>query len=618
MKQVTFFLVLLVFSLKGSAQGLFSGPININNEVSVGESVISADMDGDGDMDVIFASKSPNKIAWYENDGNGNFVNQIIIEVDTGNVPYYDVYSADFDNDGNMDILSADYYKIAWFQNDGNGNFTIKQDLNNYDFWSGSVFASDLDGDGDQDALSSSFNINILYKYENDGNGNFGEPVIIDTIPDVLDVFATDLDDDGDQDLISASTHKLIWYENDGNGNFPVKNIISTDVYFVTSIFACDLDADGDMDVLSASAYGKKIAWYENDGNGNFGPQNIIFESDSWCTSVFASDLDNDGDMDVLAGTDFIIWFENDGSGNFGDGEIIGTTTSGNSVYACDLDGDHDIDALSAGSIGYKIAWYKNSTYTYSQPLNSEVCLGDTARFTIENATNVLLYQWQILTENGYENLSDEGHYSGTATQTLSIGNVTTDMNNDHFRCVLAYNNSQVETGDAVLTVLPVPETGDITGEPNPEPYKTYTYTVPNPNNSAFDWSVDGGVVIDGTENSKDIVWGEAGYGSLSVVEIDTNGCHGLPVHLAIIIDVEELFAKYNIRVFPNPTSGQIRIDGDDIQKVEILTAGGKPVRRIVPKDKDIEIDMRGNERGIYLIRITLVDKVVCSKFILK
>jgi hypothetical protein len=469
------------------------------------------------------------------------------------------------------------------------------------------------------DALSTTVNYGLLFRYENDGNGNFGEPIIIDTLNSVLDVYATDLDNDGDQDLISASIYNLLWYENDGNGNFPVKNIISTDVYFVTSIYACDLDGDEDMDVLSASRYDGKIAWYENDGNGNFGTQNIILESSFGGESVFASDLDSDGDMDVIASTGYIKWFKNDGNGNFEDGEIIATTTLGYSVFACDLDGDRDMDALSAGSDNYQIAWYRNNTYSYSQPPDREVCLNDNAKFNIENATNVLSYQWQILNGNNYENISDTGHYSGTSTQILSISNVTMDMNNKHYRCVLTYNNSQVETDDAVLTVLPLPETGDITGEPNPEPYKTYTYTVSNPNNSAFEWSIEGGVIINGTENSKDILWGEAGYGNLSVVEIDTNGCSGTPVQLAITIDVDELFAKYNIRVFPNPTSGKVRFEGDKIQKIEIIDMGGKPVRTFISKKgKNFEIDLSGETKGVYLVRFSLADKLVYSKLILK
>ena len=41
-------------------------------------SVYAADVDGDGDMDVLSASYSDDKIAWYENDGSGSFTEHAI------------------------------------------------------------------------------------------------------------------------------------------------------------------------------------------------------------------------------------------------------------------------------------------------------------------------------------------------------------------------------------------------------------------------------------------------------------------------------------------------------------------------------------------------------------
>ncbi|MBK9461508.1 MAG: VCBS repeat-containing protein [Sphingobacteriales bacterium] len=72
------------------------------------KSVYAADLDNDGDMDVLSASSGDDKIAWYENDGSGNFGTQQIITTDANGAT--SVYAADLDNDGDMDVLSASRY----------------------------------------------------------------------------------------------------------------------------------------------------------------------------------------------------------------------------------------------------------------------------------------------------------------------------------------------------------------------------------------------------------------------------------------------------------------------------------------------------------------------------
>ena len=67
-------------------------------------SVYAADVDGDGDMDVLSASEDDSKIAWYENDGSENFTEHAI---STSALYAQSVYAADLDGDGDMDVLSA-------------------------------------------------------------------------------------------------------------------------------------------------------------------------------------------------------------------------------------------------------------------------------------------------------------------------------------------------------------------------------------------------------------------------------------------------------------------------------------------------------------------------------
>ncbi len=365
-------LLLTIWSVKGQT---YFGEQNIifQSETNGAWSVYACDIDSDGDMDVLSASANDDKIAWYENtDGNGAFGAQQVITTYANNAR--SVYAADIDGDGDQDVLSASSVddKIAWYENtDGNGAFGEQQVITDSAFAAQSVYACDIDGDGDQDVLSASASVDKIAWYENtDGNGTFGFQQVITTYADqAYSVYAADIDGDGDQDVLSASMldDKIAWYENtDGNGTFSEQQVISTFVYFTCSVFCCDIDSDEDQDVLSASMSGvlSKILWYENtDGNGTFAEQKIIIDSVYNIQSVFACDIDGDGDQDILSASEVIAWYENiDGNGTFGAQQIITTSVyAARSVYACDIDGDGDQDVLSASSSDDKIAWYENT-----------------------------------------------------------------------------------------------------------------------------------------------------------------------------------------------------------------------------------------------------------------
>jgi len=351
----------------------------ISTNAGIARSVYSADLDGDGDMDVLSASEGDDKVAWYENiDGLGDFgIQQIITESLQAAV---DVFATDIDSDGDLDVLVASKgfsqsdSRIVWYENlDGLGNFSSLNVISTNILSATSIYAKDLDGDGDIDVLSSSFFDNKIAWYENlDGQGNFGSQQVL-TINSLSarDVYVADLDGDGDMDVIAASSaiDEVIWFENlDGLGNFGAEQVITNNADGVLSVYAIDLDSDGDIDVLSASLADDKIAWYENiDGLGNFGSQQIITSSIGGQNTVYAVDLDNDGDIDVLSsapGDNVIAWYENlDGLGDFSTPQIITTDIVGaRGVFATDIDNDGDIDVLSVSSTDDKLAWYENLT----------------------------------------------------------------------------------------------------------------------------------------------------------------------------------------------------------------------------------------------------------------
>ena len=81
-------------------------------------SVFAADVDGDGDVDVLSASGYDDEIAWYENeegDGTSWTARTIASAADGAR----SVFAADVDGDGDIDVLSASSGddEIAWYEN---------------------------------------------------------------------------------------------------------------------------------------------------------------------------------------------------------------------------------------------------------------------------------------------------------------------------------------------------------------------------------------------------------------------------------------------------------------------------------------------------------------------
>ena len=371
--------------------------------------VMAADLDGDGDADVLSASRVDNKIAWYENnDGMATFGQQRIIDVTPFALGSIQLTTTDLDGDGDLDVLAATFFsnrEIVWYENvDGKGGFSPKKQIAE-EAGLESLTTGDLDGDGDQDiAVTSLLDGGKLFWYPNvDGRGSFGLQQVIDSGIGETFIRIADLDDDGDQDIVSSgSAVTTFWYRNangmgtfsnaifisdigtsslsigdlndDGDldlvatidevganriawlenfeGEFEQFQTISTDVALPTGTTLGDFDGDGDLDVASASSLDNKIAWFANDdGRGNFGSQIVVSEDSQLAASVAAADLDGDGDQDLLSaspGDNKLAWHVNaNGLGQFGISKLISSNArSIDSIVATDLDGDGDDDAL--------------------------------------------------------------------------------------------------------------------------------------------------------------------------------------------------------------------------------------------------------------------------------
>lgn len=377
MKKTLHFVLCGLFAITAQAQLTFTHNLidNSQQNANAANSVTTGDFDNDGDIDIVGAAFQSDVFTLFRNDGTGVFIGETIENAPAIANGARFVRAFDVNEDGFLDVLatssSADVY--VWFQNDGTGLFnTVTIDAGALANEAYGIDAADFDDDGDIDVVGGANNGDAVAVYANDGTGTFSLLVDLSGGPQtdgVRAVEVADLDEDGDPDILVAanSGDTYSWFENDGSGNF-TNNLIgnSANANGASQIKAADLDGDGDLDVVGASNLADVFLWFENDGNENFTEQ--IIDAATFSNGprgLVLSDLDQDGDIDAITASisqDTFAFYENDGSGNFTPNLISDTQSETNGAFAVtvgDMDGDSVDDVITAANAADIYSWYK-------------------------------------------------------------------------------------------------------------------------------------------------------------------------------------------------------------------------------------------------------------------
>jgi hypothetical protein len=355
---------------------------NIDENLNGAYSVYAADIDNDGDIDVLgSASGAPSghsdydggiSIVWWENNGSESFTKHIIHSGENNHS--MSSYVIDVDGDGDNDILGAIYFstsggnsagsKFSWFENDGNEVFSEHIIYESSTSSATRIYASDIDGDSDIDILGTSYDSDNIFWWENDGSEIFTKHTIDSSFDGANGVYSSDIDGDGDIDILGTAffADDIVWWENDGSESF-VKHTIDSDFDFAKGVYSSDIDGDGDIDILGAALSANEVVWWENNGAESF-TKHIVDNSFTDANFVYPVDIDNDGDVDILGAANGhgITWWENNGSQIFTKHIIDSGFTYSNSVYSADIDGDGDMDVLGVDYVQDDITWWENDT----------------------------------------------------------------------------------------------------------------------------------------------------------------------------------------------------------------------------------------------------------------
>lgn len=281
---------------------------NLSNEVIIGEELYPnyvnffdfADLDKDGDLDMLASYNGNEDLTWYEFTSSG----YVAHFVESGE--FLQSRFVDFDGDGNLDIVGviSGSQELKVYLGDGSGNMEVGQVILTTASFIRRFEPADLDQDGDMDFIIFS---NELYTFENDGNSNFTPTLFGPQDTRIYDY--ADFNGDGIKDIILAEVQNinnwggeiLILYLGQANGTFAAPVEIHNGSFLFKNLRSEDFDSDGDLDLFALTLGGGlyTMSLLENVGDGNFAEPYYIEFGEMESEAYDFYDFDNDGSKDL-------------------------------------------------------------------------------------------------------------------------------------------------------------------------------------------------------------------------------------------------------------------------------------------------------------------------------
>lgn len=363
------------------------GPVDTVHSTS---DIDLADIDGDGDLDMVVAIYGPNAV-WI-NQGFAQGGKQGVY-VDSGQALgdafTTSVSMGDVDGDGDLDLMAQDFWGSVgsvWFNN-GSGQFSDSgQALGELYTYRYETALGDMDGDGDLDLIEATGTDNGIILWINQGGAQGGTPgFFVDSgqalgIGDTRSVVLGDVDADGDLDVVGGHWGANSVWLNNGSGGliYSGQGLGNADT---SSITLGDMDGDGDLDIVSGNDWGQPNALWLNNGFGNFTDSGQVMKSSVFTLEVAVGDVDGDGDQDIMeAYYNGVMKWLNEGSAIFPDSlQHLGKEAS-EAIALGDIDNDGDLDMVVGNGLEQaNSVWLNDGAGNYSDtPVQTMDSLTDT------------------------------------------------------------------------------------------------------------------------------------------------------------------------------------------------------------------------------------------------
>lgn len=292
--------------LFGDGAGGFFPPQSFPTETGV-TTLARGDLNRDGRLDLVGASVTSNKLVVLLNNGQGGFSAPAVTTLPSNIYQFYNLKIADFNGDANPDVAGVTETNLNIFLGNGQGGLA----LNTTFTWN---------GDG-AEIVTGNFNNDSLADFAVTG-GDFGDPfefgVVLGnssgsfvlnnrySLPnEPSGITAGDFNGDGLTDVVIASnypyqnntpqTYYLQLWSGNGTGSFTAGTKINFP-FFIGGATAGDFNADGKLDL--ATNLGSMIATVYGAGNGTF--QNPTYWTGAYANLLISADVNQDNRQDLL------------------------------------------------------------------------------------------------------------------------------------------------------------------------------------------------------------------------------------------------------------------------------------------------------------------------------
>lgn len=185
----------------GNGDGSFK--TSTSYQTGVGPSdIVAGDFNGDGHIDLVTSNQTDFSYSILLNNGNGSFKAASTFAIVAGNIRGCTL--ADIDRDGNMDVIGT-YTSgpaLRVFRGNGDGTFAAFTS-----FGAGNaqdVTVGDLNGDGYLDMISANYSNSVTYLLGN-GNGTFRSAVTLTAGTNTREIALGDVNGDGAVDIVASN-----------------------------------------------------------------------------------------------------------------------------------------------------------------------------------------------------------------------------------------------------------------------------------------------------------------------------------------------------------------------------------------------------------------------------